>query len=413
MRGDLFQTASLRKPKTNFRLLYLLSIGLFFDMKDRKYIFVAIEGGGTSFRLAVCQLASDAAASGEPTILARTEIDSSHDNPQKTLLDCVDFLLTHKPHSGYDSLGLATFGPVGVLPHKEETYGRILPTTPKPAWKGVDLLTPLQKACQGEAPLAIKIETDVNAPALAEYMEEVARRPAISTVSYVTIGTGVGVGLVVNGKCVHGRMHPEGGHIAVQALPNDNFQGYSWGVDNCPYHGRHTVEGLASSVALTERLEQLTKQKTANRSVLKDLPDDHEIWQHAENAVANLCVSLLLTLSMEKIVLGGGLMKRTVLLEKIRKRTVDLLNGYLGEFSESHLSSLITLSQHGDDAGLNGAIVLAKQALQQQQDSAQKETEEKKTKQLAFSHGLWHGFLVGAVTMAVAVKYFLAPRHRR
>ena len=379
-------------------------------MKGGKYTIVAVEGGGTSFRLAVCELSSPTA---DPAIVARTEIDSSHDNPQQTLLDCVAFLLEHKPEkAGYDALGLATFGPVGVVAHKPETFGRILPTTPKPAWKGVDFLTPLKKVCQGDAPLAILVDTDVNAPALAEYMEEMKQRPTIATVSYITVGTGIGVGFVINGSCVHGRMHPEGGHIAVRPLPNDPFPGYSWGVDNCPYQGKGTVEGLASSVALTERLEQMTKQTNLNRAVLKDLPDNHEIWDHAANALANLCVNLCLTLSMEKIVLGGGLMKRTFLLEKIRKQTVKLLNGYLGILTDQDMETLITLSRHGDDAGLNGAIVLAKKALLLQQESAAEKKQEAKKKIVSYGHGIWHGMILGAVGTAVFVKYLMWRRRR-
>ena len=155
-------------------------------MKDGKYILVAVEGGGTSFRLAVCELSST--TTDDPRIIARTEIDSSHDNPQTTLRECVAFLLEHKPAGvGYDALGLASFGPVGVVPRKPASYGHILPTTPKPAWKGVDLLTPLQAACQGDdaPPLAVCVDTDVNAPALAEYMEECKQRPGITSVSYI------------------------------------------------------------------------------------------------------------------------------------------------------------------------------------------------------------------------------------
>lgn len=380
---------------------------------DDKYRIVAVEGGGTSFRLAICELVKqdDITSTPSPTIVARTEIDSSHDNPQKTLLDCVEFLLAHKPLRGYDALGLATFGPVGVLPHRRETYGHILPTTPKPAWRGVDLLSPLQKACQGDAPLAVLVDTDVNAPALAEFMEARHQRPSIETVAYITVGTGIGVGLVVNGRCVHGKMHPEGGHVICKPLPNDDFAGYSWGVAHCPYNGVHTVEGLASSVALTERLQQMTNQTNLNRSVLKDLSDDHEIWNHAANALANLCANLCLTLSMEKIVLGGGLMKRQMLLNKIRKRTVEILNGYLGELTDADMESLITLSRQGDDAGLHGAIVLAKQALL----SSHKEQESKaetKTKLVAYGHGLWHGMILGVVGAAVVVKYYLWPKRR-
>jgi fructokinase len=118
------------------------------------------------------------------------------------------------------------------------------------------------------------------------------------------------------------------GHVPVQPLPNDQFAGYSWG-GQCPFRGRNTVEGLASSVALTERLEQISGETDLHRDCLAELDDDHEVWNHAANALANLCVTLILTTSVEKIVIGGGIMKRRGLLKKIKKFTVVLLNGYL------------------------------------------------------------------------------------
>jgi fructokinase len=384
--------------------------------KKPRATIAAVEGGGTTFRVAVCTVHPTKANQGAPTVLARTEIDSSHDNPGQTLQACVDFLLAHKPAKGYAALGLATFGPVGVHAHDKATYGCILPTTPKAAWRGVDLLTPLRTACQGPSgALAVLVDTDVNAPALGEYLHEIqqgkASRP-LTSLSYITVGTGIGVGLVVNGQCVHGRMHPEGGHVPVQPLPQDAFAGYSWGVAHSPFGGRHTVEGLASSVALTERWQQMTGASSAavDRSVLQDLPDQHELWEHAANALANLCASLLLTLSMEKIVLGGGLMKRKILLDKIRQRTRVLLNGYLGDWTEDDMRQMIVLSRHGDDAGLQGAMVLAEQALHGDLATA---AAEKKMKQVAFGHGLWHGMIVGTVATALVVKYVLWPRGPR
>jgi fructokinase len=141
-------------------------------------------------------------------------------------------------------------------------------------------------------------------------------------------------------------------------LEGDTFPGYSWG-SNAPFHGRHTVEGIASSVALTERLEAMTGQQNLPRSALVDLDDDHELWSHAANALANLCVTLLLTLSIEKIVFGGGVMNRLSMIEKIRERTVVLLNGYL-DLPED-LSELICRSDR-NDSGLRGALVLAQTA---------------------------------------------------
>jgi fructokinase len=153
--------------------------------------------------------------------------------------------------------------------------------------------------------LAVLVDTDVNAPAVSEYLHHNANNVTqISSCAYVTVGTGVGVGLVVNGQPVHGRMHPEMGHVSIPPLADDNFEGNSWGVEHSPYQGKNTVEGIASSVTLTERLQQLEQNDSDNvqdkttRDVLATLPDDHVIWQHAANALANLCVTLLLTLSI-------------------------------------------------------------------------------------------------------------------
>ena len=140
----------------------------------------------------------------------------------------------------------------------------------------------------------------------------------ISSIAYVTVGTGVGVGMVVNHKPVYGHMHPEARHVPVQPLKGDTFGGYSWG-EMSPFKGQNTVEGLTSSVALTERYEQMMNATKVDRSVLVTLPDNHPIWDHAANALANLCTTLLLTVSTEQIVLGGRLMNRTGLLEKLKK----------------------------------------------------------------------------------------------
>jgi fructokinase len=404
---------------------------------DKDILIAAVEGGGTSFRVAICLVNHNGNHHDIPEILHRIDIDSSHDDPARTLQECAAFLKQHLPHDGYWALGIGMFGPVGVDIQKTEQYGRILPTTPKESWRNVDILTPLRAACQGTRKLAVQVETDVNAPALAEYLQETTNTnnkiSKITSLAYVTVGTGVGVGLIVNGQPVHGRMHPEGGHVPVQPLASDKFTGYSWN-SHSPFGGFHTVEGLASSVALTERLEQRQQLEQnpgqqqqppgpgqpnqppgqqppgqrLSRSVLADVADDDEIWDHAANALANLSVTLLLTLSMEKIVFGGGIMKRPGLLEQIRKRTVTLLNGYL-ELPED-MSELITTSQFGQDAGLIGAIVLAQRAMvtTATNDKPTEETlaREKGMKQEAFNMGLIHGLLFGGVFTALLLPLF-------
>lgn len=395
----------------------------------------AVEGGGTSFVVAVAEIpAAHAEASPSsfksPSILHRLEVDSSHDSPQGTLRECTDFFRLHKPSDGYNALGIAMFGPVGLNPSRPNTYGRILPTTPKQAWRNVDFLTPLVEACSGgdRHKLIVKVDTDVNAPAVAEYMaaskdNNECDGNKISSVAYVTVGTGVGVGLVIHGQPVHGRMHPEGGHVPIQPLEylgyggeanisEPSFTGYSWG-DKTPFQGRHTVESMASSVALTERLNFQAKALHINlgeggvkkgessameRNVLSEIKDDsHEIWHHAANAVACLCVTLILTTSIEKIVLGGGIMRRKGLVEKIRKRTVDLMNGYveLPPLQSEEMAQFITTSSFGTDIGLLGAVVLAQRAYYEAEMAAPPMANKTNTT-TAFYVGVIHGVVVGA-----------------
>lgn len=354
------------------------------DDDNTPVLVAAVEGGGTTFVVAVAELGGGPT----PKIHHRKEIDSSK-NAQQTLANCVKFFQQHKPAGGYHALGIASFGPVGVKETEPNDYGSILGSSPKESWRNVNLLKPLKEACEGPArELKVKIDTDVNAPALAEFLKE----DGISSLAYVTVGTGVGVGLVIHGQCVHGRMHPEAGHVPVQPLPNDEFKGYSWGTSSSPFRGIHTVEGVASSVALTERLAQ--GEQVLDRNVLRDLPDDHEIWDHAANALANLCVTLLLTTSMEKIVFGGGVMKRPGLLEKIRAQTVELLNGYL--VLPQDMSTLIAEPRYGDTVGLMGAIMLAKQSLGDDDDNEEVDPPSKQTTDM-FYHGIWHGMIIGAV----------------
>lgn len=176
-------------------------------------------------------------------------------------------------------------------------------------------------------------------------------------------------------------------------MPGDGFEGYSWG-EKSPFQGRRTVEGLASSVALTERLEVMLGKKGLPRSCLSELEDDHPVWDHCANALANLCVTLILTTSVEKIVIGGGIMKRNGLIEKIRRRTVILLNGYLS--LPDDMSEFITTSQYGADIGLMGAIALAQQA--HEEGSIKEMTTSNST---AFNVGLIHGIVVGVAAAFV------------
>jgi fructokinase len=359
----------------------------------------AVEGGGTTFCIAIAQLHAEGTK-----ITHRISIDSSHEDPQRTLFECATFLEGSKPPGGYHALGLATFGPVGLNP-SQKNYGSVLPSSPKKAWRNVNLLKPLVKACQGKArKLAVKVETDVNAPAWAEYELLKKEGIRISSLAYVTVGTGVGVGLIVNDLPVHGRMHPEGGHVPVHPLEGDEFPGYSWGITHSPFGGKRTVEGIASSVALTERLHYHGQgpNTAGDRNILSELDDDDEIWNHAANAIANLCVTLLLTVSIERIILGGGVLNRNGLMEKVRKQTVKLMNGYV-ELPDD-MSELIHSSAWGDEAGLIGAVVLAQKAYQEEQQHDVKEnTFATKSSRFGYLNGVLTGALVTAAFTMVAV----------
>lgn len=360
-------------------------------------LVAAVEGGGTSFRVAVVNLTSG-------KILYETQISSVED-PAATLASCATFLRQHAPPSTgcYEALGVATFGPVGLDP-SSPTFGCILNSSPKRVWRNVNVLQPLLDATR--APY-YKLETDVNAPAWAEYLQERESGSNLSSLAYITVGTGVGVGLVVNHLPVHGQMHPEGGHVSVQPLPGDAFEGYSWG-EKCPFFGKRTVEGLASSVALIERWQQRQQQgeaaAAASRHILADLPDDDDLWQHGANAIANLCATLFLVLSVERIVVGGGLFQRSCLLPLVHQRTVELINGYLESPNLDNVARIITTSRHFQQAGLNGAIVLAQTAYSQGVESSVA-TKSKKSVE-------WHKNMAryGIAAAALVVVGFLLGR---
>ena len=365
----------------------------------------------------------------------------SHYPPSQIIQEACSFLELHLPPCGYYSgVGIATFGPAGVDERSHETYGKILPGTPKREWRGVDLLAPLRKACGLDGmPNRVGFDTDVNAPAIAEFrhrchdMEVKQQSPSkpLTSLSYVTVGTGVGVGLVVNSKPIHGLLHPEAGHIAVQPLEGDAFEGYSWG-DKSPYRGKNTVEGITSSVALTERYLQLynggdedvsSDDKKANmaqdREVLSTLPDSHPIWTHSANAISNLCVSLLLVTSCQKVVLGGGIMKRKMLVSLVRKQVWNLLNGYLDSVNElsdeSKLDEIIVESSWEElGSGLVGAFALALDAHEREEETTMdSETvrDEREKEERSFTRGVLAG--IGLSFGCMFLSSLFAGMHRK
>ena len=234
------------------------------------------------------------------------------------------------------ALGIASFGPIGLDPARAD-HGRLMRTT-KPGWSGVDVRGALARSFAGP----IALHTDVTAAALAEGRLGAAR--GCDDFAYMTVGTGIGVGIVVRGAPLPGRLHPEAGHIRMARIEGDVFAG------SCPFHG-DCLEGLASGPAIAARAGQAGEA----------LGDDDDVWKFVIDALAQGCATLLLTLSSERIVLGGGVINaRPWLVEAVARRTAEHLGGYLSFVTDRAPLALAVL---GQDAGPVGALILAESAL--------------------------------------------------
>jgi fructokinase len=304
----------------------------------------AVEGGGTTWVVAI--------AEGTPeNVVDRAEFPTT--SPAETLGKCCEWLQKQQ----YDCIGIACFGPVD-LQINSPTYGYIT-TTPKPGWKNTDVVGPVRKV-RPDVPLAF--DTDVNAPALAEHLAMVAEAKARgdadlpTSCAYITVGTGVGVGLVVNSTPVHGLMHPEGGHVAVPRRAVDySFEGSN--PTDC--FGGSCAENMCCSIALAKRCGL---ESTAE---LAKLGDDHEAWDAAAHYLGCLCANIVLLCSPERIVLSGGVMLRGTLFPKVRQQMEKMLNGYIQMpqvTTADGLKDYVAPSRWGNKAGLVGALTLAQRA---------------------------------------------------
>lgn len=262
--------------------------------------------------------------------------------PHDTLSAITAKLAGWRLQSPYAALGIASFGPL-CLDSARPDYGRIV-NTPKQGWSGTDVL----KTVSGDFAGPIGIDTDVAAAALAE--ERWGASNGCDTHIYVTIGTGVGGAIVVDGKPLHGAVHPEIGHVRVRRDPHSEFAGI------CPMHG-DCIEGLVSGPAITAR---------AGESV-KYLPPEDPLWDHVAAELSELMVMLILTVSPQRIVIGGGVAQmRPMLFPRIHAITAQLLNGYLIGQQGFELQRLIVPPRLGAHAGPLGAAALALRALEGQ-----------------------------------------------
>lgn len=255
-------------------------------------------------------------------------------------LDLISNLLGRwRRETGFAAIGIASFGPL-CLKRDHIDYGR-MGNTPKPGWAGVDV----QGHFARRFDIPIGIDTDVAGAALAE--GQWGSAIGCSVHAYATIGTGVGLGLVVDGKAVHGRIHPEAGHMRVRRVPGDTFPGA------CPSHG-DCLEGLVGGAALAARLP----------TRLDATPDEDPLWDNVASELAEWAAMLILCLSPERLVFGGGVLDaRPGILPKMRARTASLLNGYLADHDKQDLAALMVAPALGRDTGPLGAVVLGANAL--------------------------------------------------
>jgi len=240
---------------------------------------------------------------------------------------------------GFAALGIPSFGPVGIDLAGPD-WGHITATT-KPGWSGTDI-APRLAARYG---VPVGFDTDVVGAALAEARWGAAQ--GLADLAYVTIGTGVGVGLIAGGTPLSGLTHAELGHVRPRRLPGDDFPGM------CSFHG-DCVEGLASGPAIAARTGRPGDRLGA----------DDPAWVAIADAIAQLCHMLVLTGVPRRIVFGGGVAVGTPhLLLRVRAALGDSLGAYGNLALLGDLDAFIVTAALGDRAGPLGAILLGQAAL--------------------------------------------------
>lgn len=285
----------------------------------------AIEAGGTKFVLAV--------GTGPDDIRGEQRIPTT--TPGETLERCAEyFMAAQQTHGPLAALGIGTFGPAGVNPAAPD-WGFIT-TTPKPGWQHTDMAGTLGRALG----LPVAFDTDVNAAGYGEWLWGAGKDCGV--LLYLTIGTGIGGGVIINGHPLHGLLHPEMGHIRIPRDPD--FAGV------CPWHG-DCLEGLASGPAIAARWEQPATM----------LPQGHPAWELEADHLAAACATFTCILSPHRIILGGGVMDQPGLLETVQIKTRLLLNGYLQHPRITEpASEFITAPGLGARSGICGAMAMAR-----------------------------------------------------
>jgi fructokinase len=302
-------------------------MGYAVDMSRDIPLYGAIEAGGTKF---VCAIGH-----ADGTLVAESRLPTT--DPSSTLSAMVEFLRQGSvQHGALHGIGIASFGPI-VLDRRAPHYG-FIGKTPKPGWSQTNVVG----AVRAEFACPVGFDTDVNAAALAEHRWGAGRE--IDNLVYITVGTGIGGGVLVNGVPLHGLMHPEIGHLFVRRHSLDAaFRGC------CPFHG-DCLEGLASGPAIKLRSDH----------ELSLLATDHPQWTLEADYLGQLCATLVLTVSPQRIIMGGGVMQQTRLFPLIHQRMLHWLAGYIDRVELLlHADRYVVPPALGARAGVLGALSLA------------------------------------------------------
>lgn len=280
----------------------------------------ALEAGGTKM---VCAIGNE---QGE--IFERISIPT--ETPEITVPKMIEYFKDKE----IEALGIACFGPID-LNRNSETYGYIT-TTPKLPWVNYDIVGTFKKALG----IPVGFDTDVNGSALGEATWGITK--GLESSMYITIGTGVGAGVITNGKLLHGMLHPEAGHVLLTKHADDRYEG------RCPYH-KNCLEGLAAGPAIEARW--------GKKGV--ELADKKEVWEMEAYYIGQALVGYILTLSPQRIVLGGGVMHQEHMMPLVREEVKRQLNGYLKTKELDDMESYIVLPSLDDNQGIMGSLKLA------------------------------------------------------
>jgi fructokinase len=295
---------------------------------SRARIWAGIEAGGTKFNCLV--------GSGPEAIEAVQRIPTTM--PDETLRAVGDFVAQAAHGRELAGIGIAHFGPIDLDP-ASATYGTVT-TTPKPGWAGARVVA----ALRDRFGVPIGWDTDVNGAAHGELRWGAGQ--GLRSLVYYTVGTGIGGGAIVDGRPVHGLLHPEMGHIPIHALSTD-APGF------CPYHGGACLEGVAAGPALALRTGHPAHE----------LPPEHPIWDEEARYLAFAAVTASLFYSPQRIIFGGGVMRQEQLLPRMRPHFLALLNGYLRSPTITReVESYLARPGLGERAGVLGALALAQDA---------------------------------------------------